>query len=56
MADPIRTLLIENQSLTRLGVRTVISGEDDIELAGEADNGAPVSNSHNFAPVFKFKT
>ena len=37
---PIRTLLIENQPLTRLGVRTVIDGEPDIELANEADNAS----------------
>lgn len=31
-------LLIESQPLTRLGVRAVISGENDIELVGETDN------------------
>lgn len=36
----IRVLLIENQPLTRLGVRTVIDGEKDIELTGESDNAA----------------
>jgi DNA-binding NarL/FixJ family response regulator len=36
----ISLLLIENQPLTRLGVRTVIDGEVDIELAGESDNAA----------------
>lgn len=36
----VRLLLIENQPLTRLGVRTVIDGEKDIELAGEADNAS----------------
>lgn len=40
MADPIRLLLIENQPLTRLGVRSVFEGESDIELAGEADDAA----------------
>lgn len=34
----IRVLLIENQPLTRIGVRSVLAGEADIELAGEADN------------------
>ena len=33
-----RLLLIENQPLTRLGVRTVIDAEQDIELIDEADN------------------
>ena len=36
----IHVLLIENQPLTRLGVRTVIDGEDDLDLAGETDNAA----------------
>ncbi len=34
----IQLLLIENQPLTRLGVRSVIEIEPDIEFAGEADN------------------
>jgi DNA-binding NarL/FixJ family response regulator len=37
---PIRLLLIENQPLTRLGVRSVIDGENDIEFVGETDNAA----------------
>jgi DNA-binding NarL/FixJ family response regulator len=37
---PIRILLIENQPLTRIGVRTVIASETDIELIGEQDNAA----------------
>lgn len=40
MTTPIEVLLIENQPLTRLGIRTVIAGETDIQLAGEADNAA----------------
>lgn len=36
----IEILLIENQPLTRLGVRAVIKNEIDIELTGEADNAA----------------
>jgi two-component system NarL family response regulator len=38
MADPIRVLLVEDQPLTRLGVRAVIAQEPDIEIAGEEDN------------------
>lgn len=34
----VRILLIENQPLTRLGVRAVIDGEVDLELTGESDN------------------
>jgi DNA-binding NarL/FixJ family response regulator len=40
MTSPIGILLIENQPLTRLGVRAVIADEPDIEMAGEADNAA----------------
>ena len=36
----IRVLLIENQSLTRIGVRAVVDQEGDIEIAGESDNAA----------------
>jgi DNA-binding NarL/FixJ family response regulator len=40
MAESTRVLLIENQPLTRLGVRSVVEMEPNIELAGEADNSA----------------
>ena len=36
----IRLVLIENQPLTRLGVRSVIDRQPDIDIAGEADNAA----------------
>jgi len=36
----IKLLLIENQPLTRLGVRAVVDGEGDIELIGETENAA----------------
>lgn len=36
----INVLLIENQPLTRIGIRTVLAATGDIELAGEADNAA----------------
>jgi DNA-binding NarL/FixJ family response regulator len=36
----ISLLLIENQPLTRLGVRSVINGETDIELVDETDNAS----------------
>jgi len=37
---PTQLLLIENQPLTRLGIRAVVDGEPDIELAGESDDAA----------------
>jgi DNA-binding NarL/FixJ family response regulator len=33
-------LLVENQALTRIGIRSVIAGESDIELSAEADNAS----------------
>lgn len=38
MPEPFKVLLVENQPLTRLGVRAVIAGESDVELIGETDN------------------
>ncbi|MBS1796614.1 MAG: response regulator transcription factor [Acidobacteria bacterium] len=35
----LRILLIENQTLTRIGIRTVLAAQKDIELAGEAATG-----------------
>ena len=40
MNDPIRLLLVENQPLTRIGVRAVIERESDIQLIAETDNAA----------------
>jgi DNA-binding NarL/FixJ family response regulator len=40
MADAIKVLLVEYQTLTRIGVRTVLSDETGIELIGEADNAS----------------
>jgi len=40
MTTPIRLLLVEDQPLTRLGVRAVISDQNDIELVGETDNAS----------------
>lgn len=37
---PINVLLIEDQPLTRVGIRTVLAAETDIELAGESDNAS----------------
>ena len=40
MAAQIKLLLVEDQPLTRIGVRTVLENEKDIELAAETDNAA----------------
>ncbi len=42
MPDPIKTLLIESQPITRIGVSTVIGDEEDVELiaeTGDPSNG-----------------
>ena len=36
----IRTLVIENQTLARIGIRSVLSEKKDLEIIGEAESGA----------------
>ena len=40
MRDPIKVLLVENQPLTRIGIRAVIGNEVNIDLVRDADNAA----------------
>ncbi len=40
MKFPVRVLIIENQTLVKIGIRTVLSGKSDFEIVGEADSGA----------------
>ena len=40
MSDRTKVLVIEDQPLTRIGIRTVFAATEDIELAGESDNAA----------------
>ena len=47
MSVPVRVLLIENQTLTRLGIRSVIEQNQDIELIAESDN--PADGAQQFA-------
>ena len=39
MFHKVKTLLIENQTLTRLGIKAVLAGTGDVELVGEVNNG-----------------
>ena len=38
--DPIRVLLVDDHQLFRRGVASLLSGREDIEVVGEANNGA----------------
>ena len=40
MQNFIRVLLIESQTLTRIGAKTILSEQNDIEIVGEAETGA----------------
>lgn len=40
MTEPIRVLLVDDQALIRIGFRLVLEAEPDIEIAGEAEDGA----------------
>ncbi len=40
MTTPIRVLLVDDQALVRSGFRMLIQSEDDMEVVGEANDGA----------------
>ena len=40
MTNPIRVLLVDDQALMRMGFAMVLDAEDDLEVVGEAANGA----------------
>lgn len=40
MRNKIRVLLIENQALTRIGIKTILTEQPDIEIVGEAATSA----------------
>jgi DNA-binding NarL/FixJ family response regulator len=35
----IRTLIVDDQSMIRVGIRAILESQDDIEVVGEAENG-----------------
>ena len=56
MPDPIRVILVDDQSLVRSGFRMLIESEDDMEVVSEASNGlealdVPVSYTHLTLPT-----
>jgi len=40
MTDPIRVLIVDDYEIVRQGLCTLLAGEDDIVVVGEATNGA----------------
>ena len=40
MKTSIRILIVENQTLTRVGIKTILSEQNDIEIVGEAATSA----------------
>jgi DNA-binding NarL/FixJ family response regulator len=40
MEFPVRLLIIENQTLVRIGIRTILEAKKDFEIVGEAETGA----------------
>lgn len=38
--DPIRVLIVDDEPIARRGIRQLLASHDDIEIAGEARNGA----------------
>ena len=40
MKIPIRILIVENQTLTRVGIETILNEQNDIEIVGQAETSA----------------
>ena len=43
----IRILIVDDHSITRSGLKTILSIHDDLSLAGEASNGLEAVNMCN---------
>ncbi|MEE1930647.1 response regulator transcription factor [Streptomyces sp. TRM 70351] len=51
MGDPIRVLLVDDHQVVRRGLRTFLEVQDDIEVVGEAGDGATgVERAQELAP------
>lgn len=51
MSDPIRVMLVDDQSLVRSGFRMLIEAEDDMEVVAEAADGAEALDVLRRMPV-----
>ena len=51
MPDPIRVILVDDQSLVRSGFRMLIEAEDDMEVVAEASNGVEALDVLRRVPV-----
>ena len=51
MPDPIRVILVDDQSLVRSGFRMLIESEDDMEVVAEASNGVEALDVLRRMPV-----
>lgn len=49
---PVTVLLVDDEPLVRAGLRAVLEAQDDIEVVGEAADGAAViPSSTGFGPM-----
>jgi DNA-binding NarL/FixJ family response regulator len=51
LSDPVRVLLVDDEALVRAGLRMILGTADDLEVVGEAGDGAEaVEQAHLLAP------
>jgi YesN/AraC family two-component response regulator len=47
----VRVLIVDDQSLVRAGFRMILDAEEDVEVVGEASDGAEaIEAAHELAP------